>query len=283
MLKNNERHDTYHVAVIMSIYSGDKLSYIKSSLESIFIQKGVSLAVFLSIDGQVNTEIYEYLDSLKITGSKALYIYKNTENKGLATRLNELVFEASKQEHFKYIARMDADDICAPNRLVTQCRFLERNSEIDIVGSDVIEIDDEGNEIFYKKMKSSHEELVCDLIRRCPFNHPTVVFRNSVFTRYKLRYTDGIKNTQDYYLWVDCLAKGLKFANINKPLLFFRVNSDFHSRRGLNKAKNDFNSRMHAMKKLKLFSLRNLGYAFALFLLRVSPTKIKTFAYKNLR
>lgn len=283
MLKNNDKHDMYHVAVIMSIYSGDKLSYIKNALESIFIQDGVSLAVFLSIDGEVKTEIYEYLDLLKITSSKVLYIYKNNDNKGLATRLNELVFEVSKQEHFKYIARMDADDLCAPNRLVTQCGFLEQNSEIDIVGSDVIEIDDEGNEIFYKKMKSSHEELVCDLIRRCPFNHPTVMFRNSVFTRDKLRYIDGMKNTQDYYLWVDCLAQGLKFANINKPLLFFRVNSDFHSRRGLNKAKNDFNSRIYAMKKLKLFSLRNLGYAIALFLLRVSPAKIKAVAYKKLR
>ncbi|MDV5059493.1 glycosyl transferase, partial [Vibrio diabolicus] len=120
------------------------------------------------------------------------------------------------------------------------------------------------------------------IIKRCPFNHPSVMFRMSVFED-GFRYKSELMNTQDYYLWVDLLAAGKNFANINEPLLMFRINESFHSRRGFKKAMNDLNSRIYAFKKLDVLNLSNIIHTISLFLLRIAPTSIKKWAYKTLR
>ncbi|MCV5855842.1 glycosyl transferase 2 family protein, partial [Escherichia coli] len=87
---------------------------------------------------------------------------------------------------------------------------------------------------------SEHNSLVNNIVKRCPFNHPSVMFRIDVFEEHNLKYKDELQNTQDYYFWVDAIKSGLKLANINEPLLKFRIDDKFHSRRGVKKAKNDF-------------------------------------------
>lgn len=55
-----------------------------------------------------------------------------------------------------------------------------------------------------------HEKIKKNVIKKCPFNHPSVMFRNLIFEE-GFRYKDSLKNTQDYYLWVDLLAAGKRF------------------------------------------------------------------------
>ncbi|MGL0818282.1 glycosyltransferase [Vibrio vulnificus] len=278
---NNNLHEGFKVAVIMSLYKDDSHLHFKQAIESILEQSGVSVSLFLAVDGPVCTNLSNYLKCIE--KNRQIFIYRHNINKGLATRLNELIDEVLRFGSFDFIARMDSDDISSPDRLFKQCTFLNDNTGIDIVGSDVIEIDNDGREVFYKRMKTDHDDIVRSFIQRCPFNHPTVLFRPIVFTEHNIRYPSGIKNTQDYYLWVECLAKSIRFANINEPLLYFRVNSCFHSRRGMKKALNDVQSRIYAMKKLRIFNVRNVAHTIALFLLRMSPPKVKAFAYKVFR
>jgi hypothetical protein len=93
----------------------------------------------------------------------------------------------------------------------------------------------------------------------------------------------SLKNTQDYYLWVDLVKDGCLFANINETLLKFRIDENFHQRRGLKKAMNDLKSRLYSFKILKNYSISNVLHVILLFILRVSPAWIKKLAYKKLR
>lgn len=269
------------IAVAMSVYKSDSYDYFKLAVNSILDQTYTNFDIYIEVDGFVQDDILKYLKLLN--NEKNVFVSFNQDNKGLATRLNQVIDKAIESGTYKFVARMDADDISSPDRFQTQVDFLSRNPEISILGSDVLEFHNGSDTKFYKRMNASHDLLSKNIIKRCPFNHPSVMFRLDVFTQHKLRYKPELKNTQDYYLWVDALSCGLNFANINKPLLRFRVDENFHSRRGFEKAMNDFRSRLYAMKTLKIYSIRNLFLATSLLILRLSPQKFKKFAYAKFR
>jgi len=265
------------VAVVMSFYSNDKVGFLKESVRSIFEQQNVDVHLYIVQDGPCSKDL---ISSIELDSN--ITMMANLRNEGLAFCLNRAIDRVISDDDCDYIARMDADDISVSNRFSEQVNFLDNNNDIDVVGSDVWEIDNNGAKKFYKKMDSSHQELLKNIIVKCPFNHPTVMFRKSVFKE-GLRYKASLKNTQDYYLWVDLLSAGKKIANINEPLVLFRVDENFHKRRGLKKAINDLNSRLYAFKYLDCFCFRNVFHTFMLVVLRLLPSFLKKIAYKYFR
>lgn len=268
------------IAVAMSVYKNDKLENLEYAIDSILNQTYQDFVIYLQVDGFVDEKMKDFI--LECSKNQKVKVQFNAENKGLASRLNSCIDLALCENRFKFLARMDADDISKPDRFKRQVEFLIDNPNVSVVGSDVIEINSDGDELFYKSMCSSHDRLKSMIIRKCPFNHPSVMFRMSVFSD-GARYNELFKNTQDYYLWVDLLSLGYKFSNINEPLLLFRVDDDFHSRRGIKKAFNDVKSRIYAFKKLDNISLFNIVHVVLLFLLRISPEFLKRKAYYYFR
>ncbi|MBY8189927.1 glycosyltransferase [Vibrio fluvialis] len=267
------------VAVLMSVYHGDKPQYVNKSIDSVLEQRTVNVFIIIQVDGPIGSELRETL--MRYQHYSNIVLEFHSENLGLAHRLNESI-DIALSNDFDYIERMDADDISLPDRLGKQVEFLENNKSVSILGTDVTEINEDGNNLFYKKMFYTHEDILRNVIKKCPFNHPTVMFRRSVFEE-GYRYKSKLKNTQDYYLWIDLLAGGKIFANLNESLLLFRVSNDFHSRRGLKKAINDWNSRIYAFKKLDVLSPSNVIHSVLLFFLRLAPGTLKKMAYKYLR
>jgi glycosyltransferase involved in cell wall biosynthesis len=269
------------IAVAMSVYNNDSVSFLEESIESILNQTYKNFELFIQVDGRVRSELRNSL--LDYGANQKVHVYFNEDNLGLALRLNNTIDMVMGNPDFSYLARMDADDISELNRFERQMSFMVSNPDIGVVGSDVIEINYIGDEVFYKKMPSSHSELEKNIIKRCPFNHPTVLIDLNVLRKTKLKYKSHLKNTQDYYLWVDMLANNIKFSNINEPLLKFRVDKKFHSRRGIKKAMVEFLSRLYAFKHLDVINVGNVVHTFLLFLLRISPAFVKKAAYKFLR
>lgn len=269
------------VAVAMSVYKSDTVYNLRIAIDSILKQSYDNFDFYISVDGEVTVDVKTLLCDYNENNDN-VHITVNNINRGLATRLNEIIEIVVEKGYYDFLARMDADDISSPNRLSRQVEFMENNTNIDVLGSDVEEVSENGDVVFYKRMTNTHERIAKEIIKKCPFNHPTVMFKMNIF-REGFRYKSELMNTQDYYLWVDLLSAGKIFANINEPLLKFRISNDFHSRRGLKKAVNDVNSRIYAFKNLDVLSLSNLAHTLFLFLLRLSPKKIKIVAYKYLR
>ncbi|PKG81743.1 glycosyl transferase [Colwellia sp. 75C3] len=269
------------IAVAMSVYCKDEPSFLVQSIESLLDQTYKDFDIYIEVDGAVSDEHINILK--KYSNFANIYVNYNNENKGLALRLNQIIHKVSNVGGYEYLARMDADDICTPERFAIQVEFLKHNRAISIVGSDVVEIDANGNKIFYKSMLSTHDEIFEHVIKRCPVNHPTVMFRASVFEDESITYNPRLLNTQDYYLWIDMLAKGHIFANISLPLVSFRVNDNFYSRRGVKKAINDTVSRFYAMKTLGIYNISNIQHVCLLFCLRLSPSFMKKYIYNKFR
>ncbi|MEZ8370510.1 glycosyltransferase [Vibrio splendidus] len=276
------KNENIGVAVAMSVYHADRKANIELSINSLLTQTYEFVDIYVQVDGPVDPDISELLLKYERENIERFSVEFNSDNLGLATRLNSIIDTVVNKDKYKYLARMDADDISMSDRIDKQVSFMENNVDISVLGTSIVEIDHVGNVVFEKRMSTSHSELQKNIIKSCPFNHPTVMFRLDVFFD-GFRYNSKLKNTQDYYLWVDLLEAGKRFANIEEPLLKFRVDSNFHHRRGVIKALNDVKSRLYAFKKLKIVNVSNLAHVIALFCLRISPSFIKKWAYKNLR
>jgi glycosyltransferase involved in cell wall biosynthesis len=229
------------------------------------------------VDGPVNALIVNYLHGIKEHSDKVIIIF-GKENRGLAFCMNQII-KFSEQFNPQYFIRMDADDICLEDRFKLQISYLNKNSDIGVLGSSLIEINEEGKKVGSRILPEHNDILVQLFARRCPINHPTVVIRFELLVKYGA-YEEALLNTQDYFLWIKLAKHGVKFANLREPLLKFRRVKDFYKRRGREKSINEFKARILAMKTLNLWSFYNVIYALGVFVLRMMPNIIIKLAYK---
>ncbi|WP_041057420.1 glycosyltransferase [Vibrio owensii] len=232
------------VAVIMSVYKNDDISQLQESIFSLFSQSYSNIHVFICIDGEVSQEINDFLIGLSNERSDFI-VYKNPCNKGLAFSLNRLVDCVLKSGgNYEYIARMDSDDISLPHRISEQVYFMECNKEVDVSGGYCKEFGSTYS-LEVKKVPLNHSDLVYHSLSRCPFIHPTVIFRVKVFSD-GMRYPENTVLTEDMAFWLELIREGYTFSNIPDVILKYRMNEDLVERRlGLDKGFSEFRVRIN--------------------------------------
>lgn len=269
------------LAVIQSIYKNDKAEYLIKSVDSILNQTFSNFTYFIGVDGPIGSDLRNVIDS--ITDDR-IVIIENEENKGLASILNDLL-EKCKEGDFDFIARMDSDDIAIQNRFKLQIDHLEQNADVDALGGAINEIDENGNERGkITRYPCTPKECRAFFAKRNPLAHPTVMFRSSFFEKAGWQYpTDFVRN-EDTRLWHEGFKHGCVIANIPDVVLNFRMTDSMFTQRR--------NGREFAKSQLKLRKMiaKDLGYgmmayiyAYAMYLLMISPSWILKIAYKVLR
>ncbi|MDT7008628.1 glycosyltransferase [Enterobacter cancerogenus] len=266
------------VAVIMAVYDGDDAAYFEQAINSLYAQTIENFDIFLYVDAVHKVDLLNVIS--KFQKRTNFFSIIGTERKGLAYGLN-ILLESIRNKNYGYIARMDSDDISVPKRFEAQVKFLDKNKDISVIGSNCIEINGDEVEIFHKKMPETHQDILKIIIKRSPFVHPSIMFRGSIIEH--VRYDIRLMNTQDYYLWIDLLSKNHKFYNLQEPLLYFRVDDKFYSRRGFSKVLNEIRSRIYAIKKLKRHNIQSYIYLLGIIMLRMAPVGIKKYCYMRFR
>ena len=267
-------------AIIMSVYKNDKLIYIKEALDSLFQQANISPIIFVCIDGEISKQACEYLNHLN--EKELIELTKNTKNRGLPFSLNCLIEKILSYPEIQYIARMDSDDVSLPYRLSTQRAFLYENLDIDILGTSCEEFG-ASYALVEKKLPTHHSELENFSITRCPFIHPSVMFRRRVFEQGN-RYPTHTYFTEDMAFWLELLYKNYKFHNLPDVLLRYRLEENTMSRRaGFSKAKSEVSLRLGYMFLLNKFSFKNILLIYSRYFFHLLPPKIMSLAYKHLR
>lgn len=231
------------ITVLLPVYNGEK--YIVESINSILGQSFAQFELLIIDDGSQDKSA-EIINSYS---DQRIRFLQNTKNIGLINTLNRGIDSARG----KYIARMDADDICHPERLFMQVKVLEEQPEIDLVASIINLIDAAGQ--IKGAWRADRECLNFKELLQClPFEnciaHPSVMIRADVLKRF--RYSLCSKDAEDYELWLRMASVGHKFYKINTPLLFYRIHHQSVS--------NTSNLRRYCLKdiKAKSYFLRNL-------------------------
>ena len=96
---------------------------------------------------------------------------------GLAARLNQAV-ALSRGE---FIARMDADDICFPERLSRQVARLREDAQLDLLGCGVVVFESGGELVGEMPVGLTHQHIVARPFVGFSFPHPTWCGRASWF------------------------------------------------------------------------------------------------------
>lgn len=126
-----------------------------------------------------------------------------------------------------YISRMDADDICHPEKLAKQMGCFDQHPQTDVVSCQV--------DIFASHSRPltgfqyfadwhnhllDHQQILLNRFVEIPMVNPTLVFRRSVAERHGL-YRDG-DFPEDYEMQLRWLTAGIQCAKIPEKLLKWR-------------------------------------------------------------
>lgn len=214
------------VSCLMAAYSGDDARHLAAALESVGRQSGVDLELVLVLDGQVTSEIRTVVETYFSRADHPGKVIQTKENHGLARALNEGLTHCRSE----LVARFDADDVSEPLRLKFQLEFLRAHTDIDILGTSLVLVNEEGAPVRNKSYPKSHTAIRRLFFLRNPIAHPSVVYRRS-----KIAALGGyplFRRSQDYALWGVCLVNGLRFANLPLRLVQMRIGSRLAQRRG---------------------------------------------------
>lgn len=215
-------------SVCTSVYKNDKAEYVKEALDSLLVNQTVKpTEIVLVQDGPISYNLSKLLIEYRDKFSDILHIIKLEKNGGLGNAL-KLGVENSKCD---FVARMDSDDIAAPDRFEKQITYLESHPECAIVGGQITEfIDTPDNIVGKREVPCDNEAIYHYMHSRCALNHPTVMFRKKAVLDAG-NYQDWFWN-EDYYMWVRMMERGFVFANLPDVLVNMRTGLDQYGRRG---------------------------------------------------
>ena len=184
-------------------------SFIKESIDSVLNQTMIDFELIIINDGSTDnsSEIaHSYLD-------KRLKIIDLPRNRGNYTARNSGMRIAAG----KYICVMDADDLCLPDRLEKQYRFMEENAEFGLIGG-AFKYFHNNRPVF---RETDYETIQLLLLLYCYLHHPTCMIRSSYVRKYNLFYNESYTYSSDHD-WEVRASSLFPIGNINEPLLFYR-------------------------------------------------------------
>src|SRR5690606_13753394 len=229
------------VSIVIPAYNS--APFLAVTLDSVFAQTYPNIEVVVVDDGSKD-------DSARgVEPYRERLVYHRQDNQGLAGARN-VGFELAKGE---FIAWMDSDDLCAPERIAVQAAYLVHNPQVVAIGSDFAAMDASGrpldeshsaayysefaryglNELFLRREDfdgsnisgfppgSRYEVHVGDVWQRLIFGNfmhpPTMMMRRSAVARVgNLR--QGITNAEDWE-YITRLSQIGEVAFVNAPLL----------------------------------------------------------------
>jgi len=195
---------------LMSVYNGEK--YLRAAVDSILKQTFKDFEFIIINDGSTD-RTREILESYQ--DERIVLIHQ--ENKGLTRALNKGLSLAKGE----FIARMDADDSCKPERLEKQVAFLRENPEVVLLGSNCFNVDGDGDIIGQIDLPADGVQIKWNLLFHNCLRHSTVIFR-----RKEVKNLGGYKSTicyaQDYDLWLR-IAERYPIACLKDPFIYYRI------------------------------------------------------------
>jgi hypothetical protein len=200
------------VSVLLPVWNGEP--FLEQAIESMLRQTFSSFELIVIDDG--STDRTAAIAEEFASGDERVRVLRRP-HEGLSPTLNAGIAAARGE----YVARMDADDISAPDRLQKQVAYLDAHPACVAVGAWIEVVDEAGRHIGLKTYVTTHDEISAALLRGLPaIAHPTVVARRDVL-RGAGGYDARRYPSEDLDLWFRLAGRG-ELANLAETLLQHR-------------------------------------------------------------
>ena len=207
------------LAVILPAYNAE--NFITECLESLLNQTFSDFYI-LAVNDASTDNTGNILEDYAAKDTR-LRVYHFSENQG-EPAVMQFTMDILKEMDVEYVARMDADDVCIPQRFERQIQYLDNHPEIDILGSNAV--------LFYEGQTrapkfTDHPLLDKDIkahfsLARGNIINPTTMWRHSSIKDLPINYAQTA-TAPDFHMWVQCALHQKKFANLPEPLLVYRL------------------------------------------------------------
>lgn len=200
------------ISVVLPVYNAE--TFLDEAMDSLVQQRFKEFEVLAINDGSTDRSGV-ILDQWAARDPRIKPTHR--ENRGLCATLNEGLARAAT-----LVARMDADDICAPDRLERQWNYLLKHPEVVCVGCARQTIDGRGRPLDLKFFPTTHDDIDHDhLSGWCQMLHPGVLMRRDAVLGIG-GYDESYEVAQDLELWLR-LAEVGRLANLPEVLMRYRV------------------------------------------------------------
>ncbi len=201
------------ISVIMSVYNGE--SFLEETLESVINQtfKNWELIVINDCSKDSTAEILEKFSKK----DERIKVYTNEVNLKLPASLNKAI-SLSKG---KYVARMDADDICLPERFEKQFNFMEENSDVQLSSCKFLTVKNGVYAPGGTGGRCDCDAINAMLLMSNPILHPGVIAKAEVMKQFN--YDTTLTCTEDLELWTRLATNNKKIQILPEYLLIYRL------------------------------------------------------------
>lgn len=265
-------------SVLMSLYIKEKVEYARECFESLLNQTIKAKEWVIVEDGPLTDELYGLLDEYQSKYPGLIVRVPLEINRGLGLALHEGILHCS----YELIARMDTDDIARKDRFEIQLREFEKNNNLDICGSQILEFEGNINNIVSKRVVPLDDSSIRKYQkRRDSFNHMTVMYKKSSVLKAGNYQTCLLM--EDTLLWVHMLQTSANCINVELPLVYARVGTDMYKRRG--GWEYFLKYRTGRKKILETGYINYIDYMYTLvvqFFVALVPHRIRIFIFKKI-
>ena len=184
----------YRISVIMGIYNCAPT--LAEALDSLIAQTYQNFKVIMCDDGSKDSTV-DVAQSYVERYPQKFILIRNERNMKLAASLNNCLQYADTE----YVARMDGDDTCAPERFEILINFLDSHPEYSHVSTSMKLFDEDG---FYGQTKPMPEIPDKSQFKTgTPYCHAPTMFRRSTLSAVGNYTAEArVERIEDYYFLI---------------------------------------------------------------------------------
>ncbi len=271
---NNSKTKKPKISIIMGIYNNER--YLCESIESIINQTYQNWEFIMCDDGSSDGTLKIALEYQEKYPEK-IKVLTNEKNMGLNYTLNKCL-EVAEGE---YIARQDGDDVSLPERFEKEINFLEDNPDYDLVSSNMIFFDENGD---WGESHRFGEVKKEDFIKESPIYHAPCIMKSEALRKVG-GYTVSKKllRVEDYHLWFKLYIEGYRCYNLKECLYKMRDDNDAYKRRSFRNRLNETRLKLWGFRKIHI-PITKYVWAFKPIITFMLPKRIYLkIHYNNLK
>ena len=262
-------------SVLMTVYEKEKPYNLRKSLLTSYHQTIKPTEIILVCDGILTQELYDEIEQIK-SEIPILKVYQLDTNVGSGPAS---CFGVEKC-NTNLIARMDSDDYCVETRFEKQIKAFERNPNLIMVGTNILEKNTEFTAL--KIVPEMTAEIREYSKFKNPFNNPSSMMRKDYILKVgnyrKFRYLE------DYDLTMRLIHDNptKEFLNIQEPLVVMQTDDSSYLRRGgLLYIKTEFFLQVDFFRRGYLTKFELFRNIFVRNIVRVMPNSIRKLIYQK--
>lgn len=268
--------ETVRLSVVMPVYNAEE--YVEECITSVLDQSFQNFE-FVIVDDCSSDGTWSIIQEYEENDTR-IKAFRNQQNLGVVKTRNKAFSKACGSS--EYVAIMDSDDVCLPERLERQVSFLERHEDHGVVGGNTVIINERGERIGHRAYPETNRDVQRELVFRSPFAQPAVMLRRSILRRVG-EYNEEYERAQDYELWFRVLSIS-KGANLQGDVLKYRVSESQGKSTALKETlRNTLKIQRMYLLKEQYFSVRAALYHLLHYPLFLVPSSFIKYVFMKLQ